>query len=123
MTIEILEILKNFIEENDLGPTKTFYAGDKPKREYSELEKSRFKSLKNICENFINNKIIAKNLAEEIKKDLDISDELVIDIAKKIENIDKNSLKKNTEEKEPSPKNNDNENKKSLFSVLVNEKK
>lgn len=118
MTLEILEILKKFIAENDLGPIKTFYAGDRPKKEYSELEKSRLKSLIKICEIFLNNGLDYQNLTEKIKKDLDISDVLASDISKKIGDLPKNSSKITNHSQ-----NTNNDNKKSLFSVLVNEKK
>jgi len=112
--LEITKIFKDFLSKNDLGPIKFFYAGEKPKRIYNEIEKSRLKNLTKIYKKFALNQIDSQQLKEEIKKDLQISDELSADITKQIEN----------EQKRP-PINNENdtknleENKKSIFSALV----
>ncbi len=123
LPIETIDILKKFIEENNLGPIKTFYAGEKPGKNYNELEKSRLKNLINLCEKFETNQISIQQLEKEIENSLQISNVLATDIAQKIETAHTESSKKSSEETTISSEKPQIENKKSLFSVLVNEKK
>lgn len=112
--LEITIMFKNFINNNDLGPTKTFYAGEKPSRRYNEIEKQRLKNLTKIYKKFVLNQIESKQIKEEIEKDLQINNELSADIAKQIEDN-----YKHPEKAEETDIDDIQQNKKSIFSKLI----
>jgi len=116
--LEITGILKDFLNKNDLGPTKFFYSGEKPKREYSEIEKKRLKDLTEIYKKLALKKIKPKQLKEEIEKTLQIDSGLAIEISKQIEDN-----YRYPEEESAAPESEQKQNKKSIFSLLVDEKK
>lgn len=116
--IEITEIFKEFLNKNDLGPTKFFYSGEKPKREYNETEKKRLRSLTEIYKKLALKQIKPQQLKEEIEKNLQISSALATEISKQIEDN-----YKYPEEETIAPKLEQEQNKKSIFSTLIDEKK
>lgn len=116
--LEITEILKNFLKKNDLGPTKIFNTGEKSKREYSETEKNRLRNLTDIYKKLALKKIKPQQLKEEIEKTLQINSGLAAEIAKQIEDN-----YKYPEEEKSAPESQQKQNKKSIFSTLIDEKK
>jgi hypothetical protein len=120
---KIIDCVIDFIKENDLGPVEL--SGEQ-KRKYTELEGGRLDKILDICEKIIIDKSLLKNLNINIKESLEISEELSKSFSEKIIESFKNDGQKELgeiDEKEPEIYQPNIENKKSIFSAIIKEKK
>ncbi len=123
MPASITDIIVNFMDVHDLGPTKwVYFDGDNPAREYNEKEKNRLTELIDICERLANNKIPLKDLQSTIIQETGINEILTKELSEKIEQGLKEAPTEGSpvEEQESLPaRNNDSETKKTIFSALI----